>query len=272
VRSPFEPPRASGTSCPEFNKTSPELSFEDAACEATEPAPPPEPPDHLKGTAREIWNAWHHSDSPRAFAAALNEHGVALAAVTKEEADRSHRQAEFATAVGNWAPRYREGEIVAVSPQGHIYKLNERATGESAGRVQEFLSRLPEPLESVTHTGENQQQKEERRRRVNTYPDPWIGGPQSGHMVEHQAWALDQIIEQAKRRRDDEERQRAQQREQPTAERQAAVEEIDPQRLRTDPSYRNEVRQRQAQNPHLKEREERDRPIREHQSDTGRDR
>lgn len=51
----------------------------------------------------------------RTFSAVLDGQGIGLARVTKEEADRSHRQAEFAKAVGNRAPRYREGEIVAVT-------------------------------------------------------------------------------------------------------------------------------------------------------------
>ena len=41
-----------------------------------------EQPEPSKGTAREIWDAYHHSDSPRAFVAALAERGLHLSVVT----------------------------------------------------------------------------------------------------------------------------------------------------------------------------------------------
>jgi hypothetical protein len=59
--------------------------------------------------------------------------------VTKEEADRSRRQADFAKEIDHYAPAYREGEIVAVSASAHVYRLNERTTGEDRGKVQKFL-------------------------------------------------------------------------------------------------------------------------------------
>ena len=141
-RSPFGPPHPISEPHPQLNKTAPEHWFEDVAQQVTRPEPIPEPPENFKGAARHIWTAWHHSDTPRAFTAALGEHGISLAAVTKDEVDRSHRQAEFAKAVGNFAPRYREGEIVAVSPQGQVYKLTERTTGEKPANIEKFLAKL----------------------------------------------------------------------------------------------------------------------------------
>ena len=92
-------------------------------------------PENLKGAAARIWDIWnqsHTSKAPdadrvwpnarqsysldaKAFAAALDRKGIAFAVVTKEEAERSHREAAFAKALGNYAPRYKEGEMVAVS-------------------------------------------------------------------------------------------------------------------------------------------------------------
>lgn len=76
----------------------------------------------------------------KSFSAVLDSRGIGLARVTKDEAERSHRQAEFAMAVGNYAPRLGEGEIVAVTePRPHyrrngeiveprrVYKLNRDA-------------------------------------------------------------------------------------------------------------------------------------------------
>ena len=142
VRSPFEPPAPVSEPHPQLNKTAPEHWFEDVARQTTRPEPIPEPPENFEGPARHIWTAWHHSDNARAFTAALGEHGISLAAVTKDEAERSHRQAEFAKAVGNFAPRYREGEIVAISSKGDVYKLTERTTGEKSANIEKFLAKL----------------------------------------------------------------------------------------------------------------------------------
>ena len=53
---------------------------------------PRTPPDHLRGTSAEIWLAYHGSDNAKAFAAALDEKGIALAVVTREEAEESRKQ------------------------------------------------------------------------------------------------------------------------------------------------------------------------------------
>ncbi len=71
---------------PEPIKTSPQYHFEDAARATARPEPEPPLPENLRGTAAHIWTAWHQSDTAKAFAAAINEQGMALAVVTKEEA------------------------------------------------------------------------------------------------------------------------------------------------------------------------------------------
>jgi hypothetical protein len=117
--------------------------------------PPRTPPENVRGTAAQIWTAYHNSNNPKAFAATLDQRHVLLAAVTKEEADRSHREAAFARAVGNRAPVYREGEIVAVTEprllrwrQGEVvegrrvYQLDKYTTGEDQAKIEKFMATL----------------------------------------------------------------------------------------------------------------------------------
>jgi hypothetical protein len=116
-------------------------------------------PENLRGAAAQIWTAYNiriweqehkmeiteielRERHPENFRRKLEEDGIALASVTKEEADRSHRKAEIAQEVRGFAPRYKEGEIVAVTEQGHVYKLGRRVTGEEPQKVQRFLKSL----------------------------------------------------------------------------------------------------------------------------------
>lgn len=155
---PVNPPRSEPT------KTSPRYHFDDAAREGTNPEPEPVMPENLKATARRIWNAYRQSDSARAFAAALNEDGIALAAVTKEEATRSHMNSEFAREVRNFAPRYREDEIVAVIEQGYVYKLSQRNTGDERKAVEKFLKPLDRSgLQGIEATKETLKARAEER-------------------------------------------------------------------------------------------------------------
>jgi hypothetical protein len=59
---------------------------------------------------------------PKAFAARLDDKGIMFAVASNEEAAQSHRLAEFAGAVGNYAPRFKEGEIVIVTEQRPEYR------------------------------------------------------------------------------------------------------------------------------------------------------
>jgi hypothetical protein len=71
--------------------------------------------ENLRGGAAHVWTAFCQSDNGKAFAAALDDKGLAFAITTREEADRSHREAEFAKAFGHHAPRFKEGEIIIVT-------------------------------------------------------------------------------------------------------------------------------------------------------------
>jgi hypothetical protein len=126
------------------------------------------PPKELSLIERHIWKDYHaNSNSPHAFVAALADHKIALATVTKEEADRSHREAEFAKAVGNHAPRYREGEILAISEPSpvfrregepvesrRIYRLNARTTGDDRDKIEQFLEPVRSKLGGIDATKE----------------------------------------------------------------------------------------------------------------------
>jgi hypothetical protein len=103
----------------------------------------PEMPAELQGAAAQIWKAYQNSPDARTFAETLDrEHGITLAAATKEEADRSYREASFAREIGNFAPTYRAGEIVAVTESSHVTKLNKRTTGEDRENIEKFLEKL----------------------------------------------------------------------------------------------------------------------------------
>jgi hypothetical protein len=60
----------------------------------------------------------------KAFATALDDKGILFAVATKEEANRSHKQAAFARETGNYAPRFKEGEIVLVTEPRPEYRLD----------------------------------------------------------------------------------------------------------------------------------------------------
>ena len=127
---------------PALNRTSPQLWFEDVAKHVTQDKRPQEPPDNIRGAATRIWTAYNKSHNARAFAAALDEQGISLAVVSKEEADRSHRENTFAKEIGRFAPTYHEGEIVAVTDRAQVYRLSERATSDTRAEVEKLLAPL----------------------------------------------------------------------------------------------------------------------------------
>jgi hypothetical protein len=168
---------------PEQTNTSPLHHFEDAVREATRSEPVPLMPDKLKGTAAQIWRAynlriWEQKQpggsikeievkagrDPQQFAAALEEKGIHLAVVSKDDAARSHRNSVFADELGNFAPRYREGEIVAVTEIGRVYQLNRRTTGADLKQIETFLKPLDRSqLQGVEATKETLKARVEQR-------------------------------------------------------------------------------------------------------------
>ena len=124
----------------------PEARAIDATAAAATPAPP-----GLGKTAAEIRLAWSLSKSADGFAAALDERGMTLARVDAEEARASERAHAFAKEVGNYSPRYAEGELVAVNGFGGVTRLNERTTGQTPEEVAKYLSTIdPRTLLNVS--------------------------------------------------------------------------------------------------------------------------
>jgi hypothetical protein len=124
-------------------------------------------PANLKGPAADIWTALQRSDNARAFAAALDERDIALAAVTKDEAQRSRINASFAREVQRFSPEYRESEIVAVTLDGRVYPLNRRTTGKERQEIEAFLAPLDRnEMHGIAATKESQ----EKRRNEKLWP------------------------------------------------------------------------------------------------------
>ena len=107
--------------------------FAQAATEATRD----ERTENLQGPAAKAWEAWRQIDpaeharafdalyekgirfsvrtDAQNFAIALDDKGISFAIATKDEAERSRREAEFAKEIGHYAPRFKEGEIVIIT-------------------------------------------------------------------------------------------------------------------------------------------------------------
>jgi len=105
-----------------------------AAQEHREAAQHPAGPE-LGKTAGDIRLAWNLTHSGPDFAEALAEHGLMAARVSAEEARQSERTQAFAREIGRYAPRFAEGEIVAVNQYGDAYRIDERSTGATRGEI-----------------------------------------------------------------------------------------------------------------------------------------
>jgi MobA/MobL family len=149
---------------PKRKSTAFRLHFEDAAHEATRNKRMPHVPSDLRGTPAEIWKAynlrtweqkWKQPDGtekvkqielkgardPYQFAATLEAKGIALAQITKEEANRSRTDAQHWKLHGEWRPVYGEGEFVAVNKRGDVFRFTEKNTGHDRQDVQSFLNK-----------------------------------------------------------------------------------------------------------------------------------
>jgi len=128
---PIHPP------IPEPIRTSPEYHFEGAAREAGGDRSY-SPSKELTGMSKRIMGyvqcLWNEpkliAEKGKTLSAVLDHEGIRLARVTKDEADRSQREAEFAKETKRFAPRYKEGEIVAVTEPTLEYRRNGEIMGE----------------------------------------------------------------------------------------------------------------------------------------------
>jgi hypothetical protein len=214
-------------------------------------------PENLGRTGAAIWLAYTQSQTPQDFAAALEREGMALAMVTTDEAERSHREAEFAKAAGNWAPRYGAGEIVVVSPGAYVYRLDEKRTGDDRGQVERFLAPLDRStLQGIEATKEIMHERAEareadnlRKARSRVTPDEAERGPERGGLVAHQMWALERVRDADQQRREQDRREYSEKQKRDSA-------EPDSERYRTDPEYRRQVQNEKAyKSPEEKKRD-----------------
>lgn len=190
-------------------------------------------PTELTGPRAHIREARQHSDNPQAFIASLAEHGIGLAQATRADAVQSQIESAEAQMAGTWKPAFREGEVVAVSARGDVYRLTPRTTGDKDYRdIQSFLAGLKTPLPSILDT-QHQRQREQDLEHLK----PHGRGPLRGGMMAQQAWAMDRVKAADEYRRKEEERRGEQ-----AAQSAVAEAEIDPGRYQTDPDYRREVR------------------------------
>ena len=100
------------------------------------------PEKRVNPTVDDIRLSWSQSPTGAAFAAALKDEGYILARVTLDEARASERAHAFAAEVGNFAPRYRDGEIVVVNERGRIYRLDAKTTGADRATVETFTASI----------------------------------------------------------------------------------------------------------------------------------
>ena len=107
---------------------------------AEEPAPAQT--GDLNATRADIRLARSLSKSGEGFAAALEDKGYILASVTPEEARASERVAAFAKEVGNYAPRFREGEIVVVNAHGGVYRLDAKTVGDDRAAIEKYTATI----------------------------------------------------------------------------------------------------------------------------------
>jgi hypothetical protein len=94
----------------------------------------------LSKVAGEIRIAYQTTRSGADFASALEDRGLSLAVVSKDEAAAQHRKAAFARQVGNFAPAYKAGELVVLDQRGNVYGLTSRTTGATSADVSKRLA------------------------------------------------------------------------------------------------------------------------------------
>jgi hypothetical protein len=97
------------------------------------------------------------------FAERLEDKGYVIARVTPEEARDSERVHAFAKEVGNYAAKYREGEILVVNERGAAYRLDGRTTGfEDRETLDKYMSTI-DPAAFFSLTDARAVQKEARQ-------------------------------------------------------------------------------------------------------------
>jgi hypothetical protein len=90
--------------------------------------------------AGEIRMAWTLTKEPDQLEEALAARGMTIARVTADEAYLSERVNAFAKEIGNFAPVFKEGELVVVNGFGRVYRFDERTTGNFRPEIDKRLA------------------------------------------------------------------------------------------------------------------------------------
>jgi hypothetical protein len=93
----------------------------------------------LGQTAGEIRLAWQLTKTAEQFAQAIEDRGLILVHVSREEAEASQRAAAFAKAIGRQNRALKEGFAV-VDRRGNVTRIDQRATGDQLEEIQKRLA------------------------------------------------------------------------------------------------------------------------------------
>ncbi len=118
----------------------------------------------LDKTGGDIRLAYTLSASGQSFTEALKDRDIILARVSADEAAQSHRKAELAREIGNYAHEWRQGELMAVNLHGHAYPLTARTTGDTRADIESFLMTAKDgPLLTVEEARAQQERERQRK-------------------------------------------------------------------------------------------------------------
>jgi hypothetical protein len=95
------------------------------------------------------------------FKERIEDKGLILVHVSREEADASHRAHAFAKVIGNQRRELREGFAV-VDPRGNVTRIDQRTTGDQWEEIQKRLGGI-DKAELLTAAGAKERQAEIRR-------------------------------------------------------------------------------------------------------------
>jgi hypothetical protein len=112
----------------------------------------------LKGPSRDIWEACERSTGGCELADELAERGIMIARATKEDAERSIAANDNARTRGHSATVMKEGEFVAVTRAGDVFKFSERNTGGRLSEIKAFMPELAPIVLNVSQTRDIMQQ------------------------------------------------------------------------------------------------------------------
>jgi hypothetical protein len=203
--------------------------------------------------------------SPAAFRDALENHRLALARVTPEEAYKSHRESKFANAVERTAPVYQAGEIVIMreprndgngNTGGRVHKLDQTKAEDYLRCLALDKSRL-QGIEATKATLDDRAQTRQRAiDAARLHKDRSRGrSPQRGGLVANQMWALQRVRDAEQQRRERDRRDYSEKQKRDSG-------EIDSERYRTDPEYRRHAQNAQAYKSPQEKKRDRENDVR----------